>query len=215
MCGFQGNAFSDFYVHSPDVAKGFGLTTVAQSGNEVVRWARVNEYLSSFGFRPNVGEDDFLLRDTREKRLAIAAAKERMERTGQDIQTIKSIRMDTKVQTNHQFDLAEFVERLEEAKLAYLKSYEAWITRASVVYRILDAAGCHAELWATISRRYLWARPWNEVAKAVGVSRRMANTYERRAIEQIAASEAAGEIITRAGRSCDLPILRTASRRSG
>lgn len=39
---------------------------------------------------------DFL-RDTREKRLAIAAAKERMERTGQDIQTIKSIRMDTKV----------------------------------------------------------------------------------------------------------------------
>ena len=51
---------------------------------------------------------DFL-RDTREKRLAIAAARERMERTGQDIQTIKSIRMDTKVQTNHQFDLAEFV----------------------------------------------------------------------------------------------------------
>ena len=141
---------------------------------------------------------DFL-RDTREKRLAIAAAKERMERTGQDIQTIKSIRMDTKVQTNHQFDLAEFVERLEEAKLAYLKSYEAWITRASAVYRILDAAGCHAELWATISRRYLWARPWDEVAKAVGVSRRMANTYERRAIERIAASEAAGEIITRAG----------------
>ena len=141
---------------------------------------------------------DFL-RDTREKRLAIATAKERMERTGQDVKTIKSVRMDTKVQTNHQFDLAEFVERLEEAKLAYLKSYEAWITRAGVVYRILDAAGCHAELWATISRRYLWARSWDEVAKAVGVSRRMANTYERRAIERIAASEAAGEIITRAG----------------
>lgn len=260
MCGFQGSAFSDFYVHSPNVAKGFGLTTVAKSGNEVGRWARVNNYLHEFGFSahvskgfgftqekngveyirwrtvnhylrgfgfsPLVGKDDFLrggilrrngimrlvvtrgrrmdkeavkdfLRDTREKRLAIAAAKERMERTGQDVKTIKSVRMDTKVQTNHQFDLAEFVERLEEAKLAYLKSYEAWITRAGVVYRILDAAGCHAELWVTISRRYLWARPWNEVAKAVGVSRRMANTYERRAIERIAASEAAGEIITR------------------
>lgn len=152
------------------------------------------------------------LQDTREKRLAIAAAKERMERTGQDVETIKSVRMDTKVQTNHQFDLAEFVERLEEAKLAYLKSYEAWITRAGVVYRILDAAGCHAELWATISRRYLWALPWDEVAKQLGVSRRMANTYERQAIERIAASEAAGEIITRAGLSCDLPIQRTASR---
>lgn len=38
------------YVHSPDVAKGFGFTTVAKSGNEAVRWARVNEYLSSFVF---------------------------------------------------------------------------------------------------------------------------------------------------------------------
>lgn len=141
---------------------------------------------------------DFL-RDTREKRLAIAAAKEYMERTEQDVQTVKSICMDTKVQTNHQFDLAEFVERLEEAKLAYLKSYEAWITRAGVVYRLLDAAGCHAELWATISRRYLWACPWDDVAKQLGVSRRMASMYERRAITRIAASEAAGEIIIRVG----------------
>lgn len=208
-------------------AKGFGFTQ-EKNGVEYVRWRTVNHYLRGFGFSPLVGKDDFLrggilrrngimrlvvtrgqrmdqeavkdfLQDTREKRLAIAAAKERMERTGQDVKTIKSVRMDTKVQTNHQFDLAEFVERLEEAKLAYLKSYEAWITRAGVVYRILDAAGCHAELWATISRRYLWARPWDEVAKAVEVSRRMANTYERRAIERIAASEAAGEIITRAG----------------
>lgn len=208
-------------------AKGFGFTQ-EKNGVEYVRWETVNGYLRGFGFSPLVGKDDFLrggilrrngimrivvtrgqrmdqeavrsfLRDTREKRLAIAAAKERMERTGQDVQTIKSIRMDTKVQTNHQLDLAEFVERLEEAKLDYLKSYEAWITRAGVVYCILDAAGCHAELWATISRRYLWARPWDEVAKVVGVSRRMANTYERRAIERIAASEAAGEIITRAG----------------
>lgn len=55
MCGFQGSAFSDFYVHSPDVAKGFGLTTVAKSGNEVVRWARVNNYLHEFGFSPKCG----------------------------------------------------------------------------------------------------------------------------------------------------------------
>ena len=48
------------YLNAEDVARGLGFTTVAKSGNEVVRWARVNEYLSSFGFRPNVGEDDFL-----------------------------------------------------------------------------------------------------------------------------------------------------------
>lgn len=51
------------YLNSGDVARGFGFTkTETKNGvkYESIRWARVNEYLSSFGFRPNVGEDDFL-----------------------------------------------------------------------------------------------------------------------------------------------------------
>lgn len=51
------------YLNAGDVARGFGFTkTETKNGvkYESVRWARVNEYLSSFGFRPNVGEDDFL-----------------------------------------------------------------------------------------------------------------------------------------------------------
>lgn len=92
-------------------AKGFGFTQ-EKNGVEYIRWDRVNQYLHEFGFSPLVGKDDFLrggilrrngimrivvtrgqrmdqeavkdfLRDTREKRLAIAAARERMERTGQ------------------------------------------------------------------------------------------------------------------------------------
>jgi len=35
-------------------------TTVAKSGNEVVRWARVNNYLHEFGFSAQVRKDDFL-----------------------------------------------------------------------------------------------------------------------------------------------------------
>ena len=68
MCGFQGSAFSDFYVHSPDVAKGFGLTTVAKSGNEVVRWARVNNYLHEFGFSPKCGRKGL---DLHKKRMVL------------------------------------------------------------------------------------------------------------------------------------------------
>ena len=30
------------YLNAEDVARGLGFTTVAKSGNEVVRWARVN-----------------------------------------------------------------------------------------------------------------------------------------------------------------------------
>ena len=39
---------------------GFGWTTVAKSGNVVVRWARLNEYCAEFGFSPLLGKDDYI-----------------------------------------------------------------------------------------------------------------------------------------------------------
>ncbi len=138
------------------------------------------------------------LRDTREKRLAIAAAKEYMERTEQDVQAIRGICMDTKVQTNHQFDLAEFVERLEEARLRYAQCYLAWADRAIEVQDVLAAANLHGAVRCTISMRYLWAYPWLDIAKRNKVSRRIAMEYGYQAIEWIAASEKAMEIVTRA-----------------
>lgn len=36
------------YLNAEDVARGFGFTTVAKSGNAVIRWARVNRLLSRF-----------------------------------------------------------------------------------------------------------------------------------------------------------------------
>lgn len=38
------------YLNLEDVARGLGLTTVATSGNEIIRWARVKKYLAEFGF---------------------------------------------------------------------------------------------------------------------------------------------------------------------
>jgi prophage antirepressor-like protein len=40
-----------------DVARGLGFTQIATSGNEVVRWERVNKYLSDFGFVPTSGDE--------------------------------------------------------------------------------------------------------------------------------------------------------------
>lgn len=37
------------YLRLEDVARGLGFTTVATSGNEIVRWARVRKYLEDFG----------------------------------------------------------------------------------------------------------------------------------------------------------------------
>lgn len=47
-------------VNAEDTARGFGWTTVAKSGNEVVRWARLNEYCKEIGFSSFVGKDDYI-----------------------------------------------------------------------------------------------------------------------------------------------------------
>ena len=51
-------------LNAEDVARGWGFTQVAKSGNAVVRWERVNGYLKEFGFIPtsgdDVGKDDYL-----------------------------------------------------------------------------------------------------------------------------------------------------------
>lgn len=47
-------------LNAEDSAKGLGWTTVATSGNAVVRWNRVNKYISEFGSYPQVGTNDFI-----------------------------------------------------------------------------------------------------------------------------------------------------------
>ena len=52
------------WLNAEDVARGWGFTQIAKSGNEVVRWERLNGYLKEFCFIPtsgdDIGKDDFL-----------------------------------------------------------------------------------------------------------------------------------------------------------
>lgn len=48
------------WINAEDVARGFGFTTVATSGNAVVRWNRLNNYLKEFGFSTRVSKTDFI-----------------------------------------------------------------------------------------------------------------------------------------------------------
>ena len=47
------------WLNLEDVARGLGFTTVATSGNEIGRWARVKGYLKEIAF-PTSGENDFI-----------------------------------------------------------------------------------------------------------------------------------------------------------
>lgn len=50
-------------LNAEDIARGWGFTKSETKNGKVydsVRWSRVNGYLQEFGFRPLVGEDDFI-----------------------------------------------------------------------------------------------------------------------------------------------------------
>lgn len=49
--------FGTAWLNVEDVARGLGFTQIAASGNEVVRWERVNGYLRGFRFIPTGGDD--------------------------------------------------------------------------------------------------------------------------------------------------------------
>lgn len=54
------NPDGSILVNAEDTAIGFGFTTVAKSGNAVVRWARVNDYLKELGFSQQVAKGDYI-----------------------------------------------------------------------------------------------------------------------------------------------------------
>lgn len=48
------------YLNLEAVARGLGFTTVAKSGNEVVRWSRVEQYLSELGFGTSAERPEYI-----------------------------------------------------------------------------------------------------------------------------------------------------------
>lgn len=58
FCGVRGYEEDGVaYLHIEDAARGLGFTRTAESGNEVVRWGRVDGYLSDLKFVPTRGHD--------------------------------------------------------------------------------------------------------------------------------------------------------------
>ena len=70
------------YLSLEDVARGLGFTTVATSGNECVRWARVEQYLTDLGFNKDNGylADDTFIPENIFYRLAMKAKNETAEK---------------------------------------------------------------------------------------------------------------------------------------
>lgn len=58
FCGVRGYEQDGVaYLHIEDVARGLGFTQIAASGNECVRWERVDRFLGELKFIPTCGDD--------------------------------------------------------------------------------------------------------------------------------------------------------------
>lgn len=92
---------------------------VAKSGNEVVRWARVNEYLNEFGFSPQVAKDDFIP-ENMVYRLGFKASNE----TAQKFQTILADDILPTLRKTGTYSLKQESASKEEIQLRRAKAME-------------------------------------------------------------------------------------------
>lgn len=69
------------WLNLEDVARGLGFTTVATSGNECIRWSRVEQYLTDLGFNKDNGylPDNTFIPENIFYRLAMKAKNEAAE----------------------------------------------------------------------------------------------------------------------------------------
>lgn len=114
------------YLNLEDVARGLGFTTVATSGNECVRWARVEQYLTELGFNENNGylPDNTFIPENIFYRLAMKAKNETAEKFQAMVadEILPSIRktgvyVSPKVDSKMLFQIAQALEAKEKENL--------------------------------------------------------------------------------------------------
>lgn len=95
------------YLKLETVARGLGFTTVATSGNEVVRWKRVEKYLEEIGFSQEVAKNDFIPENIF-YRLAMKAKNEAAER----FQALVADEIIPSIRRHGMYATAETVEKM-------------------------------------------------------------------------------------------------------
>lgn len=111
-----------------------------------------------------------LLRRVRKCRYMVDACIKDLEQARRDAYALKAVRIGDKVQTNHQSDLAQVVEKIERYEEKLQKNIDELMTlktRASEIIQLEPDLCARAVLY----RRYILAESWDCIAQDVGYSR--------------------------------------------
>ena len=111
-----------------------------------------------------------LLKRVRKCRYMVDACIKDLEQARRDAYALKAVRIGYKIQTNHQSDLAQVVEKIERYEEKLQKSLDELIglkLEATAIIRNEPDFCAQAILY----RRYLLAESWDTISKEMGYSR--------------------------------------------
>lgn len=128
-----------------------------------------------------------LLNKVRKCRYMVDVCIKDLEQARRDAYALKAVRIGDKVQTNHQSDLAQVVEKIERYEEKLQKNIDELIglkLEATAIIRNEPDFCAQAILY----RRYLLAESWDTISKEMGYSRSQATKIMESAINSLETS---------------------------
>lgn len=125
-----------------------------------------------------------LLRRVRKCRYMVDACIKDLEQARRDAYALKAVRIGDKIQTNHQSDLAQVVEKIERYEEKLQKNIDELIglkLDATAIIRKEPDLCARAILY----RRYLLAENWETITSEMGYSRSQASNIMESAINHL------------------------------
>lgn len=115
-----------------------------------------------------------LLRRVRKCRYMVDACIKDLEQARRDAYALKAVRIGDKVQTNHQADLAQVVEKIDRYEEKLQKNIDELIGLKLDAMAIIRKEPDFCAR-AILYRRYLLAESWETITKEMGYSRSQAS----------------------------------------
>ena len=125
-----------------------------------------------------------LLKRVRKCRYMVDACIKDLEQARRDAYALKAVRIGDKIQTNHQSDLAQVVEKIERYEARLQKSLDELIglkLEATAIIRNEPDFCARAILY----RRYILAESWNVISQEAGYSRSQATHIMEMSIKRL------------------------------
>ena len=125
-----------------------------------------------------------LLRRVRKCRYMVDACIKDLEQARRDAYALKAVRIGDKVQTNHQSDLAQVVEKIERYEEKLQKNIDELIGLKLAAMAIIRKEPDFCAR-AILYRRYLLAESWDTISKETGYSVRQSTRAAAMAINHL------------------------------